>query len=266
VSRAPIAAFAIDRQGRGGPCDDELVVEEPLEIRLGDVPLAVVMRTPGHDVELAAGFVLTEAIVPDAGSILSIAYCQDVEDAARGNVVRVLADRADRDAMERARRAVYASSSCGLCGKATLDSVRMVAPPIEPIPPLSSVAVRAMIGGLAARQSLFGRTGGLHGAALCASGGEVEAVREDIGRHNACDKLIGSAALADTWPIRGRVLVVSGRASFEIVQKAAMAGIPAIVAVSAPSSLAVEFARSVGMGLVGFARGDSMNVYSPAPG
>jgi len=248
------------RSGSVERIDDSLVVEEPLEIRLGDEPVAVVMRTPGDDMALAVGFLFSEGILRDPDQVLSVAYCADVEAEAAGNVVRVLADGADRAAFEAARRDVYASSSCGLCGKTTLDAVRLLAPEPAPVS-LSADVVAGIPASLRAGQSLFDATGGLHAAGLFRTDGTVRLIREDVGRHNACDKVLGTFALREEWPLAGHILGLSGRASFEMVQKAAMACIPAIVAVSAPSSLAVDYAVEAGMTLVGFARSGSMNVY-----
>ena len=241
---------------------DELVVEEPLEIRLGDEPIAVVMRTPGHDMELAVGFLFSEGILRDPDDLLAVEYCSDVTADAAGNVVRVRAPAADRAAAEKARRDVYASSSCGLCGKTTLDAVRLLAPPMAPSAPVEASLLASMPDLLRAQQSIFGRTGGLHAAGLFSRDGALLLAREDIGRHNACDKILGAMAMRELWPLTDRILVLSGRASFEMVQKAAMAGIGVVVAVSAPSSLAVDYARDAGMTLVGFARGTDMNVYA----
>jgi FdhD protein len=241
--------------------DDVLVVEEPLEIRLGDEPIAVVMRTPGDDMTLALGFLFSEGILNDPDQVLSVAYCQDVTADAKGNIVRVLAEGADRDATEKARRQIYASSSCGLCGKTTLDAVKLMAPPLTPLT-LQRDVVASMIEQLRATQSLFDETGGLHAAGLFRADGELRLAKEDVGRHNACDKVVGAMVMREEWPLNGHVLALSGRASFEMVQKAAMAGVAAVVAVSAPSSLAVDYAREAGMTLVGFVRGRRMNVYS----
>jgi FdhD protein len=250
------------RDGARVAVPDALVVEEPLEIRLGDDPIAVVMRTPGDDMALAVGFLFTEGILRDPDQVLSVAYCTDTEPGAEGNIVRVLAEGADVDAVQKARRSVYASSSCGMCGKTTLDAVRLLAPEIVPIVGLRADVVAALPGAVRVRQELFEATGALHAAGLATVAGEVLLVREDVGRHNACDKILGTMVMREIWPLSGHVLVLSGRASFEMVQKAAMAGIGAVVAVSAPSSLAVDFAREVGMTLVGFVRPGSMNVYA----
>ncbi len=250
------------REGARSTVDDSLVVEEPLEIRLGDDPIAVVMRTPGHDMELAVGFLFTEGILRDPDQLLSVAYCTDTEPGAEGNIVRVLAEGADVDAVDAARRAVYASSSCGLCGKTTLDAVRLVTPDVAPIRGLRAEVAAALPDTLRTHQELFEATGALHAAGLASVDGELLLVREDVGRHNACDKVLGHMAMREVWPLSNRVLVLPGRASFAMLQKAAMAGIGAVVAVSAPTSLTVEFAREAGITLVGFVRPGSMNVYA----
>lgn len=242
--------------------DDDLVVEEPLEIRLADEALAVLMRTPGHDMDLAVGFLFSEGVLRDPAQLLIVEYCVDVTEDAMGNVVRVRAEGADREAAAKARREVYASSSCGLCGKTTLDAVRLLAPALTPPLALRADLLLSLPPALLSAQSLFARTGGLHAAGLFALDGTVQLVREDIGRHNAVDKVLGAMARDEIWPLFNRVLVLSGRASFEMVQKAAMAGIGTVVSVSAPSSLAVDYARESGMTLVGFARGDRLNVYA----
>jgi len=262
--REPVTARTVRRLAPDSQdtWEDELVVEEPLEIRLGDEALAVLMRTPGHDMDLATGFLFSEGILRDPSQLLIVEYCADVTDDAAGNVVRVRAQDPDRKAAAKARREVYASSSCGLCGKTTLDSVRLMAPPLVPPPAFTATMLRGLPDALEQAQSLFARTGGLHAAGLFDLQGRVQIVREDIGRHNAVDKVCGAMARDDVWPLSDRILVLSGRASFEMVQKAAMAGIGTVVSVSAPSSLAVDYARAAGMTLVGFVRRDRLNVYA----
>ncbi len=262
--REPITQRDVTRleSGQGRALLDDVVVEEPLEIRLGDEPIAVVMRTPGHDMELAVGFLFSEGILRDPDDLLAVEYCSDVTADAAGNVVRVIAPNADRAAAESARRDIYASSSCGLCGKTTLDAIRLLAPPLAPAQPVSAALLAGLPDRLMAEQSVFTRTGGLHAAGLFRATGELVLVREDIGRHNACDKILGAMAMREQWPLQGSILMLSGRASFEMVQKAAMAGIGTVVAVSAPSSLAIDYAREAGMTLVGFLRGSTMNVYA----
>ncbi len=232
---------------------DSVATEDPLEIRLGDAPLAVTMRTPGDDDELVTGFLLTEGI------LLSPNEVQRVErlDGSRVRVSLVPGVSVDTSKFQ---RNMFVSSSCGVCGKASIEAVRLLAAPAGEFSVARSV-VRSLTGALRKHQPTFDETGGLHAAAVVRLTGEVLAVREDVGRHNAVDKAIGATA-RDRWPLPPSLLVVSGRQSFEIVQKAAMAGIKGVVGVSAPSSLAVELATSLGMLLVGFARGESFNVYS----
>jgi len=227
---------------------------------VGGRPLAVTMRTPGHDFELAAGFLLAEGVVAGADDIRAMRYCVG-DDVANFNVV----DVAGPQPVE-ATRAFPVTSACGLCGRASIDAVRTRSRYDVAADPLTVAA--AALAGLPARlraaQRGFERTGGLHAAGLFDAGGGMVCVREDVGRHNAFDKVIGWAALDRRLPLTGHVILASGRASFELVQKAVMAGIPLLAAVSAPSSLAVDLAEEAGMTLVGFLRGTTMNVYSGA--
>jgi FdhD protein len=250
----------VDGVARAGA--DAVACEEPLEIQLGAAPLAVVMRTPGHDEELASGFLLTERVVAHPGEIASVRHCTQARDpASAGNVVRaVLADGVRVD-LERLRRNLYASSSCGICGKATLENALASAPPLDDPARFPSAFFYALPEQLVRAQQAFSETGGVHGAALFAPDGELLAVREDVGRHNAVDKVVGFALRAGRLPLAGHVLLVSGRISFEIAQKALAARIPVVAAVSAPSSLAVELAQRARMTLVAFLRGRSLNVY-----
>ena len=244
---------------------DKLVTEEPMEIRLhgpGQAPeaLAVTMRTPGNDFELAVGFCLTEGLVRSADDLDSVAYCLAGEGEQEYNVVTVkLRHPVDRRGHE---RVVVANASCGLCGKTTLDEIEQQCPPVAPGPTVPRSVIATLPEQLRAAQSVFDATGGLHAAARFTADGELVALREDVGRHNALDKLIGHAVLERALPLHDDVLMVSGRVSFEIVQKAAMAGIPVVCAVSAPSSLAVDAASRLGQTLVGFVRGDRANVYT----
>ena len=247
---------------------DTLVAEEPLEIRLGGRPLTITMRTPGDDFELAAGFLVGEGVVTRAEEIRAIAYCAGATDDGVNtyNIVDVvLADGVAVPDLTLERN-FYTTSSCGLCGKASLDAVRMVArwsvreDPLR----LDPAAIAALPDRLRAAQRVFERTGGLHAAGLFDADGDLLCVREDVGRHNAVDKLVGWALQRDLLPLTGATLLVSGRASFELAQKAVMAGIPAMAAVSAPSSLAVELAAETGLTLIGFLRGTTMNVYAGA--
>ena len=238
---------------------DLVAREEPLEIRIRGRSIAVTMRTPGHDRELAAGFLLTEGIMHRPSDIVEMAPCLE-SDAPENTLNVFLAPDVEVD-FERLTRHVFASSSCGLCGKASIESVHQSFPPIE-----TSFAVKpgVLIGlpqKMHAAQVTFSKTGGLHAAALFDEHGNLLSLREDIGRHNAVDKVIGDSFLKGRQPLDRHILLVSGRASFEIVQKALAARIPVIAAISAPSSLAVEFAKESGQTLVGFLREGTMNVY-----
>lgn len=235
--------------------DDLVAAEDPLEIRLGETALAVVMRTPGDDDDLVRGFLLTEGI------LLSPSEIARIERLDESRVSVVLADGVEVDAT-RFQRNLFMSSSCGVCGKASIEAVQLFARP-APEFTVSRELVASLTGRLRGAQPTFDATGGLHAAGIYDLAGTVLAVREDVGRHNAVDKAIGAAALG-AWPLPPSLLAVSGRQSFEIVQKAAVAGIGGVVGVSAPSSLAVELAREQGMLLVGFARGERLNVYAGA--
>jgi FdhD protein len=233
--------------------NDVVAAEDPLEIRLGDTSIAVVMRTPGDDADLVTGFLLTEGILLAPDELDSIEHLDDSRVRAH------LTPDVEIDP-ERFRRNMFVSSSCGVCGKASIEAVLLVARP-APEFSVTPAVLTDLTQALRTRQPTFDETGGLHAAGLFNLEGKALAVREDVGRHNAVDKAIGATAKR-SWPLPPSVLVVSGRQSFEIVQKAAVAGIGAIVGVSAPSSLAVELAGSLGMLLVGFARGDAFNVYA----
>ncbi|SFQ76912.1 formate dehydrogenase accessory sulfurtransferase FdhD [Hymenobacter arizonensis] len=263
--------------GAGPPvsASDQLAAEEPLEIRVGyeadgqrqHRTLSVTMRTPGHDEELAAGFLLTEGIIQQKADLLGIIPCPDVQKAEEaGNVTRAeLAAhvKVDFAAME---RHFYTSSSCGVCGKTSIDAVRTASCPVLPTngPYLAYDTVHQLPERLRAAQAGFEQTGGQHASALFSPAGELLLLREDVGRHNALDKVIGAALLADWLPLHQHVLLVSGRVSFELVQKAAAAGIGIIAAVGAPSSLAVQAAESFGMTVLGFVRQQRYNIYSGA--
>jgi FdhD protein len=243
---------------------DAVAAEEPLEIRVDGTPLAVTMRTPGNDFELAAGFLVTEGVVERAEQIRTLRYCVGDDETQEFNVLN--ADLAP-DAPGRAasgERSFVTTSSCGVCGKASIDTVRTRSSFDVRADDVSvSVDVLASLPDrLRADQGVFDRTGGLHAAGLFTPDGELVCLREDVGRHNAFDKVIGWAALESRLPLRGHVILASGRASFELTQKALMAGIPVLASVSAPSSLAVQLADETGMTLVGFLRGTTMNVYA----
>jgi len=242
---------------------DSIAGEEPLEIRIGDMPLAVTMRTPGHDAELAAGFLLTESLIRNRGEIASIKSVEDARDASRGNIVSVtLAPGVSVD-LERSRRNFYATSSCGVCGKASIESVRsrLLQPPNSAFR-ISADRLCQLPDILGGEQEIFTRTGGLHAAALFDAESRLAVVREDIGRHNAVDKVVGWALKEDRLPLEEFVLLVSGRCGFEIAQKAVVAGVPVVASVSAPSTLAVQLARELNLTLVGFLRGRRFVIYS----
>jgi FdhD protein len=243
--------------------DDVLAVEEPLEIRLGDRSLSITKRTPGNDFELAAGFLHSEGMIANAGQILFMGHPADGSD----NVVVVELDGEPRERVQPQRNFVM-TSACGVCGKASLQDLEANACPV--LPPdnirLSPQTIHRLPDALRLAQSVFDSTGGLHAAARFSLGGELECLREDIGRHNAVDKLVGAAllgrSLGGRMPMSESILLVSGRASFELVQKALVAGIPVMAAVGAPSSLAVATAGRSGMTLIGFLRNDRFNVYT----
>jgi FdhD protein len=255
---------AIERwsEGAARPASDRVACEEPLELQLDGTALAVVMRTPGHDLELARGFLVTERIVDGPGDLASLRH-ESVSpggDAAE-NVVRATLRPGLAVDLERLRRNFYASSSCGVCGKASVDGALATAPPLRDEARFDPALLLELPGRLREAQGAFAETGGLHAAALFDASGRLLVVREDVGRHNAVDKVVGWAAAAGRLPLAGHGLLVSGRISFEIVQKALAARIPLVAAVSAPSSLAIELASASGVALVGFLRGRSFNAY-----
>ncbi|MCS7311308.1 MAG: formate dehydrogenase accessory sulfurtransferase FdhD [Acidobacteria bacterium] len=253
--------------------DDELATEEPLEVRVLTPAagqwvchrVAVTLRTPGHDFELAAGFLYTEGVIPDRRAIVRIAYCTDPSEPQQYNVVNVYLGPGIPFDPERLSRHVYINSSCGVCGKAALELVRTVCArtPVGDFQ-LAPDFFRDLPEILRSAQRIFARTGGLHASALFDRDGRLILLREDVGRHNAMDKLVGALLLEDRLPASNTVVLVSGRASFELVQKALLAGIPVLAAVGAPSSLAVDVARAFGMTLIGFLREGRFNVYAGA--
>jgi FdhD protein len=258
------AVIAID-DGERTRRNDRLATEEPMEIRVEEPgreqrSIAVTMRTPGHDFELATGFLFTEGLITSVDDVRDVRYCTVPADQQQFNVVSVTLTRELPSVG--AERNFYATSSCGVCGKASLDMIETHASKVADGPTVTTDVVLGLPDTLRAAQKVFETTGGLHGAALFSQSGELLALREDVGRHNAVDKIIGERFLASDVPLSERVLLVSGRASFEIVQKAAMAGIPVICAVSAPSSLAVDAARRFGITLIGFLRGNRFNIYT----
>jgi FdhD protein len=264
VAKSLILRCEADRAGF--PCEDYLAVEEPLEIQLGyersgwrvEKSVSVTMRTPGCDAELAAGFLFTEGIIGDAGQIERVHFPE-------ANVVRVDLKTGVKVDVRRLERHFYTSSSCGVCGKASIAALGLTgnAPPLQPGPVFTPATIHQLPRTLRATQSVFDQTGGLHAAALFSVSGELVDLREDVGRHNAVDKLIGAQWLAAApHAFAHRLLFVSGRASFELVQKALAAGLPILAAVGAPSSLAVALAQTHGMTLLGFVRGERFNIYA----
>lgn len=266
----PITRFRVRelRPGRYADREDTIVTEEPMEIRLGwagrvPEPLVVTMRTPGSDFELTAGFLLSEGILSDPDQLRTISYCRAADVAAEQRYNVVSAVLASAPAHDLATRYSAVSSACGVCGKQSLDDLELRgAAPVPPGPDLDAGRMRSLPDRLTESQRVYGRTGALHAAGLFAPGGEPLVVREDVGRHNAVDKVLGWALLQGRLPLEQAVLVVSGRAGFEIVQKAVVARIPAVVAVGAPSSLAVDLARRFGQTLVGFTRPERCVVYA----
>ena len=268
---------------------DRVATEEPLEIRVEGKPIAVVMRTPGNDEELTAGFLLTEGVVSRAGEIFELSQCPSVINsrsgtegsteeetsksdksdwetslALKGNAMdAILTDSKAASVLESLTRHVFSSSSCGICGKATIDSIVTSFPEIKTRPPVESAILASLPEKLRARQSTFELTGGLHACGIFdAPNGELEVLREDVGRHNAVDKSLGRLLLDGNLPATNRILLVSGRISFEIMQKALAAGIPVVAGISAPTSLAVDFACATGQQLVAFLRDGKFNSYT----
>jgi FdhD protein len=262
-------ATALVREVRGGRARehaDRLAAEEPMEIRVEGpgseaLSVAVTMRTPGGDFELAAGFLFTEGLIGSRDEIRRVSYCEDLApDEQHYNVVTVELEGAFE--AERLKRNFYTSSSCGICGKATLEHVEVACARVAPGPEVAREVISRLPNELRRAQRVFDQTGGLHAAGLFAPTGKLLSLREDVGRHNAVDKIVGEALLAGDVPLADRILFVSGRASFEIVQKAGVAGIPVVAAVSAPTSLAVDAAERLGMTVVGFVRDERFNVYT----
>jgi FdhD protein len=239
---------------------DTISVEEPLELQVNGRPLAVTMRTPGDDVDLAHGFLLTEGVITDPSDVLVAKHCMDTS-------LNVLEIKLRPDLAPPATdptRHFYTASSCGTCGKASIEAVRVASifsVADDPVV-IAPAVLSALPDLLRSRQKAFARTGGLHAAGLFTPAGEAVCIREDVGRHNAVDKVLGWALRSGKLPLTGHILLVSGRASFELTQKATMAGVPVLAAVSAPSTLAVDLAAEIGLTLVGFLRGQSMNVYT----
>jgi FdhD protein len=266
MNRRPVVKINLDAAAEPHRRPDDLAAEEPLEIRLRKTPLAVTMRTPGHDIDLAIGFLLTEGIIGSPDDVVTAQLCAGADTPNTYNVVDIVLGAHVPPPVTDPSRNFYTTSSCGVCGKASIDAVRTRSrfdvagdPLVVPARVLADLPGR-----LRAAQRTFDRTGGLHAAGLFTADGELLVLREDVGRHNAVDKVIGWALREGRLPLTGHVLLVSGRASFELTQKAWMAGLPLLAAVSAPSTLAAELADEAGMTLVGFLRGRTMNVYAGA--
>ncbi|HEY2615288.1 MAG TPA: formate dehydrogenase accessory sulfurtransferase FdhD [Chthoniobacterales bacterium] len=265
AERQGIGAGSVIRRDAKGNYEwvtDEVAVEEPLEIRIGQDPLAVTMRTPGNDEELAAGFLLSEGIVRARGDLREMAHCE--LPASLGNVLNVALAATAKFNPKAAHRFGTISTSCGLCGKTSIEFIRQQFAPIDSSTriQIESAQLLALPERLREAQGNFSRTGGIHAAAIFDLKGNLVVIREDIGRHNAVDKAIGRAFLDSLLPLRNHVLLVSGRSSLEIVQKALAAGIPIVASVSAPSTLAVNFARESAQTLIGFLRQPTFNIYS----
>ncbi|MBI5766542.1 MAG: formate dehydrogenase accessory sulfurtransferase FdhD [Verrucomicrobia bacterium] len=268
-STRPVALTRFDGAMAPEARDEALAVEEPLEIRVGGRAVAVVMRTPGHDRELAAGFLVTEGVVRRRDEVVDMVYCRmrpAAHEAGDGtpneNALDVLLAPGAAVDWARLTRHVFTSSSCGVCSKASIEAVRAQFPPLAGALAPRREILAQLPDRLRAAQAVFDATGGLHACALFDAAGAMRVAREDVGRHNALDKAIGHAFFADALPLPGHILLVSGRVSFEIVQKALAAGVPCVAAISAPTSAAVELAQESGMTLVAFLRGARMNVYA----
>ena len=264
IAKVPVLKL---RDGEAASAWDAVAAEEPMEIRVNGEAVSVTMRTPGHDFELALGFCLSEGIVAAPDLVETMRYCagEDPETGLNTYNVVDLRLRVPGSVTPDLKRNVYTTSSCGICGTASLEAVRKRLPGVHDDPlRVSPERLAGLPEKLRAAQEVFDRTGGLHAAGLFGADGALLCVREDVGRHNAVDKVIGWAAAQRRLPLRSHVLMVSGRVAFEIAQKALYAGIPLVAAVSAPSSLAVGLARDAGMTLVGFLRAGRMNVYAGA--
>lgn len=255
--------------GEREPRTDEVAAEEPLEIRISGETLAITMRTPGNDRELVLGFLLAEGVIASAKDVASVVHCGRVTDEGRENTIDVtlapgVKPPVDADTGMLARRGTLVTSACGVCGRRSIDDLLARIAPLSANPPhpISASVVSEAVKGLRDRQPVFGRTGGCHAASLVAVDGRHVVTYEDVGRHNAVDKVVGSQLLAGALPLASHFLIVSGRASFEIVQKAFSAGIAMVASVSAPSSLAVDLAKRAHVTLAGFVRDGSMTIYA----
>lgn len=260
-----IREVAILRQGQAAAERDSVAVEEPMEVRVNGASFAVIMRTPGADRDLAAGFLLAEDVIRSADEIGTIAYCQDVEAEGRDNTINVTVTGAAVDRLESRlgeRRQITMTSSCGLCGRRTIESLQSRVAAVKGDWTVSAGVIASLPDRLRSSQAVFDSTGGLHAAGLFDRTGLLQLSAEDVGRHNAVDKIAGRTLLAGRHPLDASILLVSGRMSFELVQKALVAGVPVIAAVSAPSSLAIQLAEQANITLCGFVRGPRFNIYS----
>lgn len=269
MARSPVRAASVTRMGPGGEtqADDRVVVEEPLEIRVAGEPLAVTMRTPGHDRELTLGFLWAEGVITSLADVATIAHCGRTGDEGRENTIEVTPAAGARLTLPEegpARRGTLTSSACGVCGRRSIDDLLARCRPVTSTLTISRGTICRAVAHLRDAQPVFARTGGCHGAALVDASGAIVLAFEDVGRHNAVDKIVGARLLAGGLPCAELALIVSGRTSFEIVQKAVAAGIALVASVSAPSSLAIDVATRAGVTLVGFVRGDDLVVYSGA--
>jgi FdhD protein len=264
---AGVAIRPARRRGSDGPNDDRVAVEEPLEIRVAGDTVSVTMRTPGDDRELALGFLFAEGVIGSIDDVGSVAHCGRPGEESFGNAIEVLPAPGVVLAPERvvgARRGTLTTASCGVCGRASIDDLAARSAPLDDDTRLDGTLLTNLVASMRAEQRIFAETGGVHAAALFDASGSTPIVREDIGRHNAVDKVVGALLFARALPARGRVLAVSGRASFEIVQKAAAASIPIIASVSAASSLAIDLAARMNVTLASFVREETMTVYTHA--
>jgi FdhD protein len=261
MTQRPVARF-----GPAGKSDvDDVALEEPLEIRVAGDPLAITMRTPGDDRELALGFLFAEGVIGSVDDVGSAAHCGRVGEEGFGNVIDVLPAPGTALAPERiqgSRRGTVVSSSCGVCGRLSIDDLSERCKPVDDPSTIDAATLARVVAASRAEQRVFARTGGVHAAGIFDLAGNLLVLREDIGRHNAVDKVVGHLLFQRALPARGRVLTVSGRASFEIVQKAVVAGIPIVASVSAASSLAIDLAARMNVTLAAFVRDGAMNVYS----
>jgi len=261
VTQRPAARFGL--AGRSEV--DDVAVEEPLEIRVAGDPLAITMRTPGHDQELSLGFLYAEGVIGSIDDVGSAVHCGRVGEEGFGNVIDVLPGPGTALAPERiigARRGTVISSACGVCGRLSIDDLAARCKPVDDSSTIDAASLAHVVAGLRTDQRVFARTGGVHAAGVFDLAGNLVVLREDIGRHNAVDKVVGHLVLGRALPANGRVLAVSGRASFEIVQKAVVAGIPVVASVSAASALAIDLAARMNVTLAAFVRDGAMNVYS----